>query len=289
MTSAHTGNEARLTVEDWTTLQVRLHWAYAGEVAVQDRRARTRPQFLAAWGLRRGRVELHRGASRWRAGPGEWLLAGPEPMEHTFSDDAEIVSINFRLEWPSGEALLPAPLVLDGPEATRLGEAAEALVGFVRQAFPGVKLDLWRTEVGMETYFGLQQVLARWVKAYLGAVLAAGVVPERMSGLDARVLAALRELDRWPWSRPFREPELATRVGLSAGHLDRLFVQARGETPRAYWQKRRLESARATLANGDLAVKEVAFRLGFRSAAHFCRWFKAATGESPGRVRRTLA
>ncbi len=276
---------ARLTVEDWGTLQSRLVWAYDGAVPPENRRSPTREGFLAAWWLRRGGVVLRKSGWTWRARAGEWMLLDAAGAWQEFSDDAEILSVSFRLEWPSGDALLREPLVLPAGSAPELGRAATALVKLVRREFPGVRLDLWRTEVGMETYFALQQLFSRWVRAYLAAVVAAGVTPERMGGLDPRVMAALRELDRWPWSRAFRERELAARVGLSAGHLDRLFVQGCAVTPRAYLQKRRLESARAALGDENATVKQVAYALGFGSAAHFCRWFKQATGLTPGEAR----
>ncbi len=286
MSEAENFQEARLTVEDWTTLQARLVWAYEGPVLPTNRRAQTRGRYLSAWWLRRGQVTLRRGRESWHASAGQWLFTGPEQMRQEFSDDAEILSVNFRLEWPSGDALVRAPLVVGAVGCPELGKASAALVRFVRRQFPGVEVDLWRMEVGMEGYFGLQQLFSRWVRAYLQAVMAAGVMPERMTGMDPRVMAALRELDRWPWERVFREKELGALVGLSAGHLDRLFVQGCGVTPRAYLQKRRMESARAALTDVNMPVKQVAYALGFGSAAHFCRWFKQATGMTPGQSRR---
>lgn len=286
MPQAENFNRARLTVEDWTTLQARLVWAYEGAVLPINRRAQTRGRYLAAWWLRRGEVTLGRGRESWRAAAGEWLFTGPERMRQEFSEDAEILSVNFLLEWPSGDALVKSPLVLPAAGCPELGKASSALVRFVRREFPGVELDLWRREVGVEGYFGLQQLFSRWVRLYLQAVIAAGGTPERMTGMEPRVMAVLRELDRWPWDRQFREKEVGALVGLSAGHLDRLFVQSCGLTPRAYLQKRRLESARAALTDHNVPVKKVAYDLGFGSAAHFCRWFKQATGLTPGQMQR---
>lgn len=119
------------------------------------------------------------------------------------------------------------------------------------------------------------------MSAYLRAVLAAGVTPVSMRGTEPRVLDALRRLDRRAWSEPLREKELAAEVGLSAGHLDRLFGRDLGMTPRAYLQKRRLEAALAALADRTVPVKKVANDLGFGSASHFSHWLTKATGRSP--------
>lgn len=277
----------RLTVEEWSRVHARLVWAYEGEVETGYRRATVRRRHVSGWWIQRGSVKARdRAGVTHVARAGEWLLTGPDLVAQEFSEDARILSVNFRLQWPSGDSLLRGPLVLAADAHPALGRAGRALVRFVRATFPGVRTDLWVTPTGPLEYFGLERLFATWVEACLQAVIAAGATPERSAGLDSRVRAALRELDAWPWSRPFREPELATRVGLSAGHLDRLFVHDCGLTPRAYWQRRRLDSACAALAEPGAPVKRVAADLGFASSAHFCRWFKKASGRTPGEERR---
>ena len=277
----------RLTIEEWSRVHARLVWAYEGEVEAGYRRSAVRHRRLFGWWIQRGSVTVRDQTGKARsAKEGEWLLSGPELTTQEFSENARILSVNFHLQWPSGDALLRGPLVVSGADHPDLCRTGRALVNFVRKNFPGVPTDLWRTPTGPEEYFGLQRLFAAWVEACLRAVMAAGVAPQRSAGLDPRVRSALRELDAWPWSRPFREPELATRVGLSAGHLDRLFVHDCGLTPRAYWQRRRLESACAALADPTTPVKRVAADLGFASSAHFCRWFKQASGRTPGEERR---
>ncbi len=267
-------------------MHARLVWAYEGEVDPGYRRASVRRRHVSGWWIQRGSATARDRTGRAHtARAGEWLLSGPEIVAQEFSEDARILSVNFHLQWPSGESLLRGPLVITADEHPALGRAGRGLVRFVRATFPGVRTDLWVTPTGPREYFGLERLFAAWVEACLQAVVAAGATPARSAGLDPRVRTALRELDAWPWSRPFREPELAARTGLSAGHLDRLFVKDCGLTPRAYWQRRRLESASAALADPATPVKRVAADLGFASSAHFCRWFKKATGHTPGEER----
>lgn len=278
----------RLTVEDWTLLQARLMWCYEGEVSAEYRRRRTERSHLSAWGVLAGTATARRGRKVWRAGAGEWLLAGPEGFEQEFSAEARIVSVNFRLEWPSGDALVGGPLVISADGAAELEKEAGRLVRFVGRTFPKARTELWQQAAGLEEFFGLQQVFSGWVVAYLRAVLAAGVVPVRMRGLEPRVREVLRRLDKRKLSEPFREKEVAEEAGLSAGHLDRLFGRDLGVTPRAYLQKRRLRAALEALADRTVPVKQVAFELGFGSASHFCHWVKKATGKSP-RAHRMAA
>lgn len=281
-------NTPRLTVEDWTLLRARPAWCYEGAVRPENRRQRSERNHLCAWHILEGRGEVRRGGRRWAAGPGEWLLAGPEPFEQEFSAAARIVSVNFRLEWPSGESLVGRPMVIGGGKCPELLRAGRALARLIHRRFPGAHVDLWGREAGLEEFWELQQAFSRWVLVYLRAVMAAGAEPVRLRGVDARVAAALRRLDRHAWTEGFDEAGLAAELGVSAGHLERVFSRAVGVTPRGYLQRQRLKAALDALADRAKPVKQVAYDLGFATAAHFSNWLKKATGRSP-RAHRALA
>ncbi|MFA6285892.1 MAG: AraC family transcriptional regulator [Opitutaceae bacterium] len=276
---------AMLTFEDWSFLHARLLWCYEGEVAAPNRRLLSQRNQLSAWWIQSGSVTVKRGGHTWIARAGEWIFCGPHPMHQDFSPDARILSINFKLEWPSGDSLVDQILVVPSGEHPALGKAARALLRVISRRFPRIGTALQPQPVELTDFFELQQLFAAWAQAYLKTLLAAGVVPARVGGLDPRVLAALRRLDRHDWRTPFREKSLAKDTGLSAGHLDRLFVQQLGLTPRAYLQKRRLETATATLADSTVPAKKIAYDLGFSSPSHFSHWLRRATGKSPRGVR----
>lgn len=274
-----------LTFEDWSFLHARLLWCYEGEVDAPNRRRFSQRNQLSAWWIQSGSVTVKRGRDTWTARAGEWIFCGPHPLHQDFSPDARILSINFKLEWPSGDSLVEQILVVPADAHPALGKTARALLRVISRRFPRISTALQPQPVELTDFFELQQLFAAWAQAYLKTLLAAGVVPARMGGLDPRVLAALRELDRHDWRTPFREKNIAAAAGLSAGHLDRLFVQQLGLTPRAYLQKRRLESAVATLADTTVPAKKIAYDLGFSSASHFTHWLRRATGKSPRQVR----
>lgn len=82
--------------------------------------------------------------------------------------------------------------------------------------------------------------------------------------------------------------QIADAVGISERHLTRVFAEA-GEPPGAYVTRRRLERARALLADeGERAtpIAAVAARCGFSSQAYFARVFKARFGVTPLAARR---
>ena len=284
MNPAVTGS-AGLAFEDWSLLHTRLLWCYEGEVDAPNRRLFSKRNQLSAWWLQAGSVTVKRGGRTWVARAGEWIFCGPHPLHQEFSADARILSINFKLEWPSGDSLVDQMLVVPADAHPALGKAARSLLRLISSRFPRIGTALQPQSVELTEFFAIQQLFAGWTQAYLKTLLSAGVVPARMAGMDSRVLDALRQLDRHDWRTPFREKSLAAGTGLSAGHLDRLFVQQLGLTPRAYLQKRRLESATATLADSTVPAKKIAYDLGFSSASHFTHWLRRATGKSPREVR----
>lgn len=274
-----------LTFEDWSFLQARLLWCYEGEVAASNRLEFSRRHQLSAWWLHSGRVTVRRGDQTWTAVAGDWMLCGPHSLHQEFSADARILSINFRLEWPSGDSLVDQILTVPARNHPALGRAARALLRFTAKHFPRAGLGLRQQPVELTHFFETQRLFFAWTQAYLKTMLASGVVPARMAGLDSRVLNLVRQLDRHDWRRPFRKEKPSAPTGVSAGHLDRLFVQQLGLTPHAYLQKRRLETALAALADSNVPAKKIAFDLGFSSASHFTHWLRNATGKSPREVR----
>ncbi|WP_310395572.1 helix-turn-helix domain-containing protein [Hymenobacter sp.] len=72
---------------------------------------------------------------------------------------------------------------------------------------------------------------------------------------------------------------LARESGLSPFHLQRVFKEQTGESPRTYLERLRLETAAHLLhLRPDLAVQEIAFDCGFSSAAVFARAFQRHYG-----------
>jgi AraC-like DNA-binding protein len=79
--------------------------------------------------------------------------------------------------------------------------------------------------------------------------------------------------------------ELARAVGVSPTHLCRRFKQETGLTLSAYRLRQRIEQAKALLADRQRQVCEVAFAVGFGSAAHFNRVFRRVVGCAPSQYR----
>jgi AraC family transcriptional regulator len=80
--------------------------------------------------------------------------------------------------------------------------------------------------------------------------------------------------------------ELAAETCLSPFHFARLFRKATGLPPHRYITERRIQDAKARLAEGRLSLLEVALEAGFGSQGNFNRIFRKHTGLTPGQFRR---
>lgn len=81
---------------------------------------------------------------------------------------------------------------------------------------------------------------------------------------------------------------LAALVRLSPYHFSRAFKQSFGMPPHRYHTHRRIESAKALLANPDRSATEIGAIVGFSSASAFTMTFRKVTGITPSDYRRTL-
>lgn len=92
-----------------------------------------------------------------------------------------------------------------------------------------------------------------------------------------------------------REPVLATSgqvaaaVGMSTRHLQRIFHDEVGASPKWVIRRVRLQEAALRLERGELAsLAALAAELGYSDHAHLTRDFTAATGRSPTTFMRTV-
>jgi AraC family transcriptional regulator len=83
--------------------------------------------------------------------------------------------------------------------------------------------------------------------------------------------------------------DLAAAAGFSVTHFLRAFRRQTGVTPHRQLLRRRMERAISLLRDADVAVADVADRMGFSTPAHFVASFRATTGVTPGAVRDALA
>ncbi|HYF34528.1 MAG TPA: AraC family transcriptional regulator, partial [Prosthecobacter sp.] len=80
--------------------------------------------------------------------------------------------------------------------------------------------------------------------------------------------------------------QAADHCHVSAAYLTRLFKRFNDETPLACLTRLKMSQAALKLRQPDAQVKAVASELGYKSAAHFSRVFKAWNGRAPSALRQ---
>jgi AraC family transcriptional regulator of adaptative response / DNA-3-methyladenine glycosylase II len=81
------------------------------------------------------------------------------------------------------------------------------------------------------------------------------------------------------------EADLARRLGVSARHLRRLFLEHVGATPDQVARSRRAHFARRLLDDTDLSVNDIAFAAGFGSVRQMTRVMRTTFRASPTELR----
>lgn len=82
--------------------------------------------------------------------------------------------------------------------------------------------------------------------------------------------------------------ELAKLVQISPSYFAILFKQTTGITPHQYVIQCRIERAKEILRQNDLAIADIALRLGFSHQSHLSRHFKRLVGVTPKQFRQLL-
>lgn len=120
------------------------------------------------------------------------------------------------------------------------------------------------------------------------ALLLASLASERseLPGLPGLPLAALdAHIDRHA-AYPLQVGDLARLAGLSAARFHARFLDETGQTPMAYVRSRRLHLGRQLLRTSQLAVGEIAARVGYSSQSAFTAALLRQFGCTPRALRR---
>jgi AraC family transcriptional regulator len=79
--------------------------------------------------------------------------------------------------------------------------------------------------------------------------------------------------------------ELANIINISPTYFANLFKQSMGIAPHQYVIQQRVEQAKFLLSKTDLAIADIASKVGFSSQSHLTQQFKRLTGMTPKQVR----
>ena len=106
--------------------------------------------------------------------------------------------------------------------------------------------------------------------------------------VDHRVDAAIRLMEEHI-ERPVSIERIAERAGITARHLQSLFVDEIGVKPHLHYHALRLNAARRRVIETKLSFTDVAMASGFNSVSAFSRSYRSHFGESPSDTRKRLS
>jgi AraC-like DNA-binding protein len=204
----------------------------------------------------------------------------PEYIVHAVATNSEACTLLARQ--PVTAIILDAILGdehgLDG--VPRLRKASHAPI-LVLTGYSNEELAIRAVWANVDGYLK-KPVSVQAVRAAIEGVLSPG------EDASDRVVRVRRALDAYP-PRPLGAAELASRFGMTEGHLRRRFRAAYGRTPRQYLAELRVRRAEELLRTTDQSVKQVALQVGFTNLAVFRRVFKRVFGRTPQTISAQAA
>lgn len=78
---------------------------------------------------------------------------------------------------------------------------------------------------------------------------------------------------------------LASRIGVSVGHLDAAFRDVLGCSVVQFLKRRRMDRAKVLLSGGNMSITAIAELLGFSDGANFATAFRQCVGVTPSEYR----
>lgn len=282
------GTFPKARIMDWSALEATLIRISDGSIGWQRRFGACDPHHTRAWLIRQGSMEAGHENAPATIPAGQWVIATPGCDGMAFSRNAKTLLLSFDTVWPTGESFFDESMTrsFGGAQYPRMEETALALLSYVNEYIPGTTTSLRHSIADLNVFMGLKRGMDSWLEAFVSAMTAEGAVPTRLGIADQRIQRAVRLLDSWPLEEPLNRERIAREAGITVAHLERLFMAQLHVTPSRYFDRRRIDRACRSLCESEIAIKAIAFGMGFHSEAHFSHWFKQHQQACPRRFRQ---
>lgn len=86
--------------------------------------------------------------------------------------------------------------------------------------------------------------------------------------------------------KPLSVPDMASLLGISAGHFSTCFRKSFGQTPHQYLMELRLDEAERCLRKTSMPINEIAHHLNFSSQSHLTTALRKHRQTTPGELRK---
>jgi AraC-like DNA-binding protein len=134
------------------------------------------------------------------------------------------------------------------------------------------------------TPLALEELVFRLLRSDAAAVVRRAVSPDGTAATIERAMSFIRDNA----ARRLSVEAVARHVAMSPSHFAHRFRAVARVSPMRYLKQVRLNHARALMLSRGVAVGEAAFQVGYESASHFTRDFRAFFGAAPGEYVRNL-
>ncbi len=112
-----------------------------------------------------------------------------------------------------------------------------------------------------------------------------GDLTEAETSREAFLMDCVRAFIDNNYERNLTRDELADLARMDRYRFSKVFKAQTGKGLKCYVNSVRTGKTAELLRNRELTIAEVAFSVGYRSAAHFCRVFKRSRGLPPNEFR----
>jgi AraC-like DNA-binding protein len=194
-----------------------------------------------------------------------------------------------RQDGPPDVRMIGGYFMFDSADAALLVSLLPAMIHVRGVERLSVLVRMVGEEAGGEAY-GRELVLTRLVEVLLIEALRAAQTERAPPGLlrglaDRRIAAAIRQM-HGDAERSWTVAEFAKEAGMSRSVFFDRFTRIVGQRPMEYLLAWRMAVAKDLLRTQDIALDEVARRVGYGSASTFSTAFSRHVGQPPGRYAR---
>lgn len=137
------------------------------------------------------------------------------------------------------------------------------------------------------TLLGRGYPLAEAVEKAKGYAGSQSPFPDAIEGRGGQLYRELLRLIALHYKESNDVRYYADRLRVTARYLAQVTKRLAGRTPKALIDDHLLRQAELLLGSTDKTVQEIAYELGFRSQAHFTRFFKKTNRQTPSGFRRS--
>lgn len=133
---------------------------------------------------------------------------------------------------------------------------------------------------------GYQQLLAGYVNMLLGYISFAGAQARLGEASNTDDIQRAMIFIHNNYKRDLHPEHVSEHIGWGYSRFRKVFLQQTGTTPYQYIQEVRIQQSKHLLLNTRMALKEIAYEVGFGSPDYFSTAFRRIVGVSPLAFRK---